>query len=100
MGCRELKLCDICGEPLQPCVVIDGEVKSWHLHDHARWRDAPTCEGWWWYKTLENPPRILIVARLFDCEFVVIYPGEGDCEMHALDTFGGRWFGPLMPPEG
>ena len=59
------------------------------------WLDAPTCEGWWWYRSnVDGETWIIHVepnesGKLW-CDESLVMPEE----------MPGRWFGPLVPPEG
>ena len=63
------------------------------------WLDAPTCEGWWWYKQDERKIEVVRVEQWGESlaeSNVWSNATEIDC---LISEMPGRWFGPLAPPE-
>ena len=62
------------------------------------WLDAPTCEGWWWFKDdLGYAPCVVHITKGFDG---FVYYKAGYDDPGTVSKRPGRWFGPLVPPEG
>ncbi len=64
-----------------------------------RWMDAPCCEGYWWRRSHGGQRQIMRVreeggifkARSFDDADISNGP--------SYEWLGGRWYGPILPPE-
>lgn len=70
--------------------------------DTPRWLDAPTCEGFYWFKDGHDSERQL--------EVVEVYKMRGSNELRFSfcssdemcrlpDNPMARWYGPIVPPE-
>ncbi len=67
----------------------------------GRWLDAPTCDGWWWCDRDWEPDCYMTgkQSQVVYFDGTVVYTTADECPRKLSDT-SGRWFGPLVPPEG
>lgn len=76
--------------------VSEAGITTWYPHEHSCWLDAPTCEGWWWFRKY-NSDELEIAKVFYDLgtgQLVATRSGV----LREFMTADGRWFGPLTPP--
>ena len=91
----QMPLCECCRELLTTryeCTICGQE---------RHWLDAPTCEGWWWLKREGRDTEIVRVSVVgaADLWFAYFAGSDEQCDVTRLSARGGRWYGPLTPPE-